>query len=207
MKVLALDSTPLYLTGLIHSMAILAPELSITPIQQAEAITETHASPSVILLDEDFDQAPCQHWIERLQQQYPGCPILITVHKANMEDAIRLLRHGAAGIAPKKMMPERLYQAIRHVHSGLAFIPMELATPGEPDITGHPRSQPPVHSRLTLRQSQILALLAQGASNKQICRQLSLAEGTVKNHLYAIFRLLGVHNRTEAAVLVERLQA
>ena len=206
MKVLAIDSTPLYLAGLMHSMALLAPDLCITPIQQPEAIAEIMTPPAVILLDEEFDQASCQHWIERLQCQFPGCPILISVHKADLEDAIRLLRYGAAGIAPKKMMPERLDQAIRHVYGGLAFIPMELAANDQSGARGA-TAQQGSHTRLTQRQAQILELLAQGASNKQICRQLSLAEGTVKNHLYAIFRLLGVRNRTEAAVWVERLQA
>lgn len=60
-------------------------------------------------------------------------------------------------------------------------------------------------SRLTPRQSQVLALLAQGKSNKRICRELNLAEGTVKIHVTAILKALKVENRTQAAIAAARL--
>lgn len=58
---------------------------------------------------------------------------------------------------------------------------------------------------LTVRQSQVLALLAQGKANKQICRELNLAEGTVKIHVTGIFKALRVANRTQAALAATRL--
>jgi len=58
---------------------------------------------------------------------------------------------------------------------------------------------------LTHRQSQVLCLLAQGKSNKQICRELNLAEGTIKIHVTGIFKALGVANRTQAALEAARL--
>ncbi|HFS0175014.1 response regulator transcription factor [Enterobacter kobei] len=63
-------------------------------------------------------------------------------------------------------------------------------------------NSPPPLRTLSPRQREILHLVVQGHSNKQICRVLGIAEGTVKNHLHALFRQLGVRNRTEAAMIL-----
>lgn len=74
-----------------------------------------------------------------------------------------------------------------------------------------PASRPGNRLRATARSSasrrgsaRVLRLLAEGKSNKQICRVLNVAEGTIKNHLYALFRQIGVSNRTEAALWLSR---
>lgn len=69
---------------------------------------------------------------------------------------------------------------------------------------GVPPGDDRAFERLTPRQREVLRLLAEGKSNKQICRVLNVAEGTIKNHLYALFRQIGVSNRTEAALWLAR---
>ncbi|HDR9116104.1 TPA: response regulator transcription factor, partial [Burkholderia territorii] len=69
---------------------------------------------------------------------------------------------------------------------------------------GLPAGDDRAFERLTPRQRDVLRLLAEGKSNKQICRVLNVAEGTIKNHLYALFRQIGVSNRTEAALWLAR---
>ncbi len=83
---------------------------------------------------------------------------------------------------------------------------LEQHTGGETAaLPAHQPAYPAQHVGLTLRQSQVLGLLAQGKANKVISRELHLAEGTVKIHVTGIFKALKVTNRTQAAIAVARL--
>jgi DNA-binding NarL/FixJ family response regulator len=84
------------------------------------------------------------------------------------------------------------------VFSGGVYIPPEILA-GAADEPIHPQASP-AELGLTERQGDVLALLMQGKSNKAICRRLKLAEPTVKNHVTAILKVLGVSNRTEAVL-------
>ncbi len=91
---------------------------------------------------------------------------------------------------------------------GSIFVPASLADIPSLDATGGFDEAPSKYEALpplTPRQAQILDLIIRGASNKEICRDLSLSEGTVKIHVAALLRALGVRNRTEAAALGSRM--
>ena len=89
-----------------------------------------------------------------------------------------------------------MVNALRLVCSGGMYLPPELlaANPGR-------RAAP----QLTRRESEVLALMLEGKSNKRIARELDMAEATVKNHVTAILRMLGATNRTEAVIAAGRL--
>ncbi len=118
---------------------------------------------------------------------------------------------GAMGFIPKTANKEVLLNALRLISSGGIFVPADVhdyahregvtppTSPTEPAISIH------ADIGLTERQSQVLALLLRGMTNKLICRELGLAEGTVKIHISAILKLLGVANRTQAVLAASRI--
>ena len=119
------------------------------------------------------------------------CPLLrvVVVSALTSPDVIRraLDLPNVYAFVPKSAGGQRMQQAIEAAHAGrrLPHVP--------------PSGAPPVDDRLTPRMEEVLQLVRQGLSNKQIARQLNLSEGTVKNYLTEIFRLLQVTNRTQAA--------
>ena len=119
------------------------------------------------------------------------CPQLrmVVVSALTSPDVIRraLDLPNVYAFVPKSAGGQRMQQAIEAAHAGrrLPHVP--------------PSGAPPVDDRLTPRMEEVRQLVRQGLSNKQIARQLNLSEGTVKNYLTEIFRLLQVTNRTQAA--------
>jgi DNA-binding NarL/FixJ family response regulator len=97
-----------------------------------------------------------------------------------------------------------MMSALQLVFAGGIYIPPEILQPAEKPPTSEPESGPmsPSELGLTERQIDVLALMMQGKSNKAVCRELDLAEATVKNHVTAILKALKVTNRTEAVIAV-----
>jgi DNA-binding NarL/FixJ family response regulator len=140
-----------------------------------------------------------------LRTRWPKVPVIVLTTFDHAQYVRRALAEGAAGYLLKDATPEDLEQAIKVAISGGGnvvsprviqnlFDAME-ATGGErAEALGRPTAS------LTQRETDILALLAEGKSNRDISRSLFLSEKTVKAHLAAIFRKLGVSNRTQAAM-------
>jgi DNA-binding NarL/FixJ family response regulator len=110
---------------------------------------------------------------------------------------MRALDQGALGFIPKSAGREVMTSALSLVFSGGVYIPPEILASKSPTAK---LQLPPSDLGLTGRQGDVLALMMQGKSNKAICRRLDLAEATVKNHVTAILKALGVSNRTEAVL-------
>jgi DNA-binding NarL/FixJ family response regulator len=119
---------------------------------------------------------------------------------------LNCLSAGFHGFVPKLLSDEESFSAIEDLLSGRIYVPRWLAD----DDISRPAIQQVVNFdleslRLTRRQNEILPLLAQGMSNKEIARELSIAEGTSKVHTAALLRALGARNRTEAAFMAAKL--
>ena len=122
---------------------------------------------------------------------------------------------GALGFIPKSSPHQVMVNALRLVLAGGRYLPPELmpelagddwaSVPARAASPGAPGAVSAETLGLTGRQQQVLALLAQGKSNKQICRALGLAEATVKVHVTAVLKALRVTSRTQAIVMVNRL--
>jgi DNA-binding NarL/FixJ family response regulator len=111
--------------------------------------------------------------------------------------ARRALAAGASGFLPKSLPLEEVAEAIRRVLGGEVFVPPE----GD-DPSGEASGAAPA---LTLRRLEVLELLGEGYSNREIARALAISERTVKAHLTAIFQILDADNRTEAVVRAQAL--
>lgn len=124
-------------------------------------------------------------------------PVLILSASENVEDMRAALRIGAMGYVCKSESAAVMLCAVRLILDGGMYVPPSLANLG--DKTAFVNA--PV---LSERQLEVLRLIVDGKSNKEIARELNLAHATVKAHLAAVFRALGVENRTQAAIAADR---
>jgi DNA-binding NarL/FixJ family response regulator len=136
----------------------------------------------------------------------PATRVAVMSTSSTRSDVLSCLSAGFHGFVPKLLSDEELLNAIEDLLSGRIYVPRWLADDdiSKPEI-------PPVMNfdlealRLSRRQHEILPMLAQGMSNKEIARELSIAEGTSKIHTAALLRALGARNRTEAAFMAAKL--
>jgi DNA-binding NarL/FixJ family response regulator len=121
-------------------------------------------------------------------------------------DVLGCLSAGFHGFIYKLQSDEELLTAIGDLLSGRIYVPRWLADGDHSGVGGQRTVNVEVENlRLTRRQNEVLPLLAQGMSNKEIARELSIAEGTSKIHTAALLRALGARNRTEAAFIAAKV--
>lgn len=151
-------------------------------------------NPDLILLDLNLGEEQGSDVLLALRQQgYQGKIVILTVSDSQ-DDAQRLLDLGADGYLLKDIEPESLIPALQDALRG--------DRPVSDKLQGGGRQADAEHlAGLTYRERQILALLAEGFSNKQIADNLNIAEGTVKVHMKALMRKLDVQSRLEAALI------
>lgn len=135
-----------------------------------------------------------------IRRRYPDLPIAIVSGVNDVRIIRELLDGGARGYIPKLAGSEQLMGALRRVLKGEIYVPDALFIPAQQTTATDDKASP-----LTLRQQEILPLLAEGMPNKKIADALSVTEGTVKQHLKDLFRRLGVRNRTQAVKEAQRL--
>ena len=132
-------------------------------------------------------------------------PVVILSAYDDEHTVSKEIRSGAAGFVPKTYSGDQLLAALREVLSGRVFIPGEVpATSPANSPAVQVGGSEPSDFGLTERQSEVLALMARGKSNRDIGALLGLSEGTVKIHMTSIFKVLGVSSRTQAMVLIAR---
>jgi two-component system, NarL family, nitrate/nitrite response regulator NarL len=151
-----------------------------------------HADIDAVLLDVAMPGVDGIAALKDFSRARPDLPVLLIAGSEDPREVQRGLAAGALGYVPKSASPDTLMSALRLVLSGEVYVPPLLLSPTD-------GSQIAVRSSLlTNRQSDVLKLLARGLSNKEIGRELSLSERTVKAHATAIFKSFGVTNRADA---------
>ena len=143
--------------------------------------------------------------IGALRGKQPGAKVVVVSASEAHNDVRDALENGAAGYIPKSSSVKIMLSALDLIFSGGVYVPATVLREGnEPDQRGGssiiPPTDPQLEQLLTQRQREVLDRLREGKSNKQIAHELGLSEGTVKIHMTAIFKSLGVRNRTQAAM-------
>lgn len=154
----------------------------------------------LILLDLNMPGMPWGEGLERLKAAARDVPIVVLSASDDRRVVMRAVRMGAAGYIPKTSSSQGMMKALELVLRGGVYLPpamLDDAAATEPSDSPGPV--------LTPRQREVLSLLAAGKSNKEIARMLDLSEGTVKLHVTAILKALGVANRTSAVVAASQL--
>ncbi len=157
--------------------------------------------PNLALLDVRMPQLDGLATCRAIKQACPGTSvILITMHE-NPEYLLEALKAGAAGYILKDISQRELLNAVRRVLQGESILDRETVVRVLNQLTGNP-PQPQASSqvRLTPREIEVLQLLAQGQTNREIADKLTLSVSTVKIHVEHILDKLSVSDRTQAAV-------
>jgi len=150
------------------------------------------------------------NFIEMLCESYPKLPIIVLSASENPAHIRKCLDFGAAGFVTKSAPKDALFEAISMALKGERYVPASLVE-SMPEVA---RVMDEVDSGadieiiaglVTQRQMDILLCITQGRSNKQIARELDLSENTVKVHVSAMLRALGLSNRTQAGILGQKL--
>ncbi len=228
MKVLLVDDHPLILAALQSVIRGLGDDVTVTGVETAEAARDALAgdgSVDLVLLDLALGETDGFELLAELRQAYPAVPVVVVSASERASDVIRAIDLGAMGFVPKRSSNAMLFDALRMVMSGGLYVPpmmlgLEPApVDGDtvPDVmrpVGTPSSQSPYQRPpmslesvgLTPRQGDVLALLLQGKPNKLIARELNVSVETVKDHVAAVLRALGVSSRTQAVLAVSQMQ-
>jgi DNA-binding NarL/FixJ family response regulator len=205
MKVLLIDDHTLFrdalvllLTQRLHGLNV----LQAGDIATAAQVLDEHPDLQLALLDLGLPDSDGLASLQRWRAQAPQVTTVVLSADDRAETVLAAIEAGAAGFIPKTARGTTLEDALRAVLDGRTIVPPQAygtlagtrsgaAAPDAPDLSP--------------RQLDVLRLLVEGKSNKLICRNLDLSESTVKTHLAAIFRKLGVETRTQAVVASARL--
>lgn len=187
----------------------------------------------LVLLDLALGDADGFDVLAEFRAAYPAVPVVVVSASDRASDVIRAIDLGAMGFVPKRSSHAELHEALRMVMSGSMYVPPSMlgldfgaagrsagdTVPGVMRTAGPPgaplgaAAQPEPHQKmpsiddvgLTPRQAEVLSLLLQGLPNKLIARQLNLSVETVKDHVAAVLRALGVSSRTQAVLAVSQM--
>ena len=206
MRVLLIDDHALVRKGLEELLRSRGVEVVASAGSGEEGIKQALAlSPEVILLDIKMPVMNGIETLERLRASNVTVPILMLTMSRDDDDLRAALRGGAAGYLLKDMNPEDLVPALEAALRGDNVVAKEMVGSLTRIVQGQsneaPRRSAAPLSELTPREMEILSHVAEGQSNKMIARALTITDGTVKLHVKAILRKLGVHSRVEAAVI------
>lgn len=149
--------------------------------------------PDVVLMDISMPRMNGLTATELLRQQAPHVKVLVLSVHNNREYIFRIIQAGAHGYVSKEASPEELLQAIESVHSGETFFSAEIAKATLHQLVQH-GGKPDSFAQLTAREREVLVLIAEGQSNKEIANHLGIGVRTIETHRERIMRRLDIHS-------------
>lgn len=195
-RIVIADDHPLFRAALAQAVARALPDSSIEQcpsLAAAEAALEREPA-SLVLLDLKMADSEGFGGLIALREAYPATPLVVVSASEEPEVIRRALALGAAGFIPKSADLDEMAEALETIMSGETWAPPH----GAEDVSD-------ALARLTPAQVKILVGLQKGRLNKQIAFDMGVTEATVKAHMTAIFRKLGVQNRTQAVLAAKSL--
>lgn len=180
---------------------VFAPERCVEIVGDAQAVNEAalaKARPDVVILDLDGTSTGLVDALERCRAAVPSARICALTMRPAPEIMQRCLAAGAEGYIIKDVTPAELIRAVKLVASGETYV--------DPRVAGGWLRRRSNGSRradlneLSTRETEVIRLIAEGLSNKEISARLNLSEKTIKNHISRIFSKLNIYARTQAAV-------
>ncbi len=210
MRTLLIDDHAVFTQGLKFLLSDLDESIEFLEATSCEDALAIEQSRDVDLVLLDFHM-PGLHGIDALRaikERFPSAAIVML----SSEDDPQLIRdsidNGAYGFIPKSSTAQVLIAALRLILAGGIYLPTHALTDVESradTATKGDSALPAEVEGLSDRQRQVLMKVVQGKSNKVVAYEMNISEGTVKAHLSAAFRALGVHNRTEAVFVAAKL--
>ena len=212
MKILVVDDHVLIREALHSVLKEIRPDATVldaSDCRQAIQLAGEQANLDLVLLDLGLPDGDGFAVLTELRKRHPAVTVVVLSALKDRASVSRALDLGALGLIPKSARRPVLLGALQLVLAGGIYVPPEILDPAEGPPSGAPQpaaaSISPSDLGLTERQVEVVALMLQGKSNKAICRELDIAEATVKNHITSILRALKVTNRTEAVIAIGEL--
>lgn len=206
--VAVIDGQPLFREGIVQALSS-QPDFKVVgqgaTYQDACWIAEERKATVVTITVDDSD-LPLSR-ISALVAQNPALNILVLTSEIHAEHLRTAFSHGAKGCISKEASRLELVQAVRAIGEGGLFVSPKLSATlfsAPPSMSNERTVRVP--EQMTYREEQILALLGQGLTNKEIARKINLQEKTVKGHITSILDKLNVNNRVQAALVAKRMQ-
>ena len=205
-QVIVADDHPLFRAALRLAVERVLPTAQITEADSFEALqaaVRREPPTDLVLLDLRMPGVQGFSSLVWIRAEHPSVPVVMVSAEEDAATIHRAVDFGAAGFIPKSVGLETLTGALRAVLDGQVWIPADTAqaTPVQVQDAELARRV----SSLSPQQLRVLMLLADGRLNKQIGGDLNVTEATIKAHVTAILRKLGLYRRTQAAVLAQRL--
>ncbi|VAV87821.1 Two-component transcriptional response regulator, LuxR family [hydrothermal vent metagenome] len=194
MKILLVDDHILFRDGLKLVLKQLSDDVDISgcgTCTEAYKIIRESEGFDLILLDVDLPVISGMEGLKDFRELDPGAPIVFLSGSEDHNLIKKALEQGVMGYIPKTLSSEIMIQALQLILKGGRYVP--------DNILNGAAAQKQTKITLTARQNEILLLISQGKANKEIARTLGIADNTVRVHISAIFQILNVTNRTEAA--------
>jgi DNA-binding NarL/FixJ family response regulator len=216
MRIVIVDDHVLMRRGMAYIVEHGIPGVDVVEAESASAALAAMRQDvvDVALIDVRLPDLDGLELLQAMKREWPSVPVIMLSTHENAPYVKRALSDGAAGYLLKDATPEDLHRAIDAAISGGAGLLSpraiqtlfeDLVSTGRRSPDGIAGSLPLAGYHLTQREHEILALLAEGRSNRSIATNLFVSEETVKAHVGSIFRKLGVANRTQAAMMAVQL--
>ena len=213
MKILIADAHPVVRVGLKHHLKQLGDVSFVEAGSVADAIAALSANPDTDLVLSDLIFSPDEtdrfQCLRGLRRTDPDVPIIIFSVLESRDVVLRSIDLGAMGYVPKSFAEADIIAIVRRVLDGETWLPTKLLQQSGPDRASDLRpvlGNSNAVAALTNRQKEVFDLLAQGRSNRQIASSLGVSEHTVRVHMSAILKTLGMKNRTQAAILASQVK-
>lgn len=214
LKLLVIEDHTLVREGLVNLLAQLEDGVVVADrpdFESALALLDDEDEVDLILLDLALPGIDGFAGLDILRRRYPAIPVAVISAFDDLPTITRVMNLGASGFIPKSFSGVQLLAAVRQILAGEIFRPQGAGKGGYldgavalPPVGSGGTRIGPAQFGLTERQAEVLALLTRGLSNREIAARLELSEGTVKIHVTAILKALGVASRTQALVAVTR---
>ena len=202
-RALIVDDHPLFCDALSMTLKVVAGLQTVETagsLEEATVRLDRGPQPDLVLLDLNLPDVDGLDGLVRLRLVAPQVPVLVVSSLADPRIMRAALRAGAMGFVPKNAHRDTYRAALEAVRAERPFLPDGVQTEGSSSASEEAIAR---LGLLTRQQARILQLICEGKLNKQIAYELAIAETTVKAHVTAIMRKLGVHSRTQAVLIAQ----
>ncbi len=203
MRVLIADDHALFrdaLGRLVEELDSAASVVQVSSYAQALKVLKNEPPFNMLIVDLEMQDLPSwEKGIDEIKSTAKGAKLVIVSAVENPRNIRNVLERGANGYISKRSESKILLNALKLVLDGGTYIPPVLLLQN----VSFPEKN--TAKNLTNRQSQVLSLVAQGMSNKQIAYEMGVSEATVKLHINALLRSVGANNRTQAVITAQKM--
>ncbi|HEU5406502.1 MAG TPA: response regulator transcription factor [Nitrospira sp.] len=195
-RIMIVDDHPLVRAGICAIIGLQSDMHVVGEFDSAQSAISAveEKKPDVVLMDLRLPGMSGLEATRSLHKSYPSLRVIVLTTYEGDEDIHQALQAGAVAYIIKGMKHDRLLQAIRRTYSGKTYLPPEVSKA----IQEHPSDE------LSAREREVLLLMAEGMSNRDIALELGIAEKTVKCHIGVILSTFGVRDRTNAVLTAIR---